>query len=1225
MEDDKVHPDCSGSSGAENGKARAVESTQLLFSKFSVKAFFGGTTTAEPEVQNHSEENAVLTFFRSFGTSSNTKHHDNSSSKQEGSEFTEEIQHGAGRAENGRNLQEDENRNDEGEKNNGSSYAATLSKSSQPLPDISDDQDADLVKVTLVHTTSDTESEDEDVMPDDQSDTIANATRVDLSGNSDSYCSAQENNDQSDTELSEANEQGAAVDGTETEKMRGDSSPVLPELDSGPWAEFRGVGDGKLTDENCSDSLDLENSEDKENRGTAQSGLIAESPSKTSRETLTTPGEKMFQLPALFSGLRVLKKGAVGEDRETVAEIKQRDTDLAMLKLTKPVQKSKITETIPKKKDDRKPATPKGSSGFLEQLTQLLSLDGPKTEADENAHSKQEGDKGVTDQLGSKTKDSTEVFSPTDNSKPITAESALDAFKSFFTPKPMKKESSTESLDLEALKRKRKSEKENLKSIFERSTSKSDDHEQRDRKTSDQLSPTESEDRTPGRLQAVWPPPKPKDEEEKVGLKYTEAEYQAAILHLKREHKEEVEKLQSQFELNIFHIRGEHAELIAKFEETIEGLQRDLKNQTFAGRGETRDICVSTEDDNIPKTFRNVCIQTDRETFLKPNEEDSKTTQNNQTVPKKLKHPTLSLNNSCYTDNEETSLTSLDKQSQTLPPPPPPPPLPPGLGPPPPPPLPLPPGLGPPPPPPPPPLPGAGPPPAPPLPGAGPPPPPPLPGCGPPPPPPPLPGAGPPPPPPPPVPGSGAPPPPPVPGFLLRSSVTENKGPRKPAIEPSCPMKPLYWNRIQIKDNRSSGSKTLWESLEEPDIEDTKEFEELFSKANLQKKRKPLADSYEKKTKAKKIIKLLDGKRSQAVGILISSLHLEMKDIQQAILDVDNSIVDLETLEALYENRAQKDELEKIKKHYETSKEDEVKLLDKPEQFLYELSQIPDFSGRTNCIIFKSAFAEGVSAVHRKAEIVTRVCKGLLGKKGVKTILGLILAFGNYMNGGNRTRGQADGYGLEILPKLKDVKSTDNCISLVDYVVKYYLRHFDMEAGTEKSEYPLPDAQDIFLASQVKLEDLVKDLRKLKKDLKACEEDVSRVCRESPEEHLQPFKDKMESFIESAKEEHKTEETYLEDTEKSFEETVGYFGVKPKAGEKEITPSFFFMLWYEFCSDFKTIWKRESKNISKERLKEAQQSVNKITAEKKIETKKVNPNISLKTRLRQKEANMTTS
>lgn len=51
------------------------------------------------------------------------------------------------------------------------------------------------------------------------------------------------------------------------------------------------------------------------------------------------------------------------------------------------------------------------------------------------------------------------------------------------------------------------------------------------------------------------------------------------------------------------------------------------------------------------------------------------------------------------------------------------------------------------------------------------------------------------------------------------------------------------------------------------------------------------------------------------------------------------------------------------------------------------------------------------------------IFQALLDMKTVKEILGLILAFGNYMNGGNRTRGQADGFGLEILPKLKDVKS----------------------------------------------------------------------------------------------------------------------------------------------------------------------------------------------------------
>lgn len=51
------------------------------------------------------------------------------------------------------------------------------------------------------------------------------------------------------------------------------------------------------------------------------------------------------------------------------------------------------------------------------------------------------------------------------------------------------------------------------------------------------------------------------------------------------------------------------------------------------------------------------------------------------------------------------------------------------------------------------------------------------------------------------------------------------------------------------------------------------------------------------------------------------------------------------------------------------------------------------------------------------------ICQDLLECGPLQDVLGLVLAFGNYMNGGNRTRGQADGFGLEILPKLKDVKS----------------------------------------------------------------------------------------------------------------------------------------------------------------------------------------------------------
>uniref|UniRef100_A0A672H6A5 Formin-like n=1 Tax=Salarias fasciatus TaxID=181472 RepID=A0A672H6A5_SALFA len=826
-----------------------------------------------------------------------------------------------------------------------------------------------------------------------------------------------------------------------------------------------------------------------------------------------------FHMPALFSGLRVLKKGAVGDEREVVSEIKQRekDADLALLSLKKTVNK---TKQLPEQKTGspvKRSTETKSLSGtksiVMGQLSHLLNSDSPrKTSSEQESKTEPKTSEKVVE------KKSPEAPSPTSSEQKKTSDLAYETFRSVFGPKSVAKK--TDDVDLEAVKKKIKNDKENLRLIFDR-TSKSPIRERKN-----------SEVHTPGRLHAVWPPPKGKDEEEKVGLKYTEAEHQAALFQLKRERKEDLDKMHADYELQIFQLRGEHAVSISQLQEEISRMQRDRSYNPSQPLREVRDVAVSTADDPAAKTSRTVGIQTDRETFVKtPEGEGGGLAQSpGQAAPKKLNLDSIGL-----------ALKPGTAPGAPGPPP----------------------AGAPPPPPPPPPLPGSGPPPPPPLPGSGPPPPPPPPG---------LPGGGPPPPPPP--PGGGPPPPPPMGGFSAAPRV--EKAPRKPAIEPACPMKPLYWSRIQILDNNNN---TLWGSLEEPNILNTNEFEDLFSKATLQPKKKPLSDTFEKKAKPKKLIKLLDGKRSQAVGILISSLHLEMKDIQQAVLNVDNSVVDLETIEALYENRATSDEMERITKHYETSKEDEVKLLDKPEQFLYELSQIPNFAGRAHCIIFQSVFLDTIASIHRKVEVISSVSKALLDCTALKDIMGLILAFGNYMNGGNRTRGQADGFGLEILPKLKDVKSRDNRINLMDYVVSYYLRNFDEHAGTEKSVFPLPEPQDFLQASQVKFDDLAKDIRKLKKDLAACEKNVQKVCENSSEEHLQPFQDKMEGFI----------STGGSDADFSLLfagllfDVVSYFGVKPKSGEQEVTTSHVFMLWYEFGNDFKNTWIRENKNISKER------------------------------------------
>ncbi|NWX06035.1 FMN protein, partial [Caloenas nicobarica] len=1184
-----------------------------IFTTFSVKTLFGFTTKFEPTA---SKEETVLKAFQTLHTDinahANTWHERNDNDCNDNSENQPGMNSTSGQADPMSDGQTDLEL-ELAEQHELLFHHLRFVQTSLSQSD-NDDKDAILVQGTLVCTTSDTESDTEskDLDTDENNTSDSGLNNAALSAEA-----LDDNNQNKEESESEGHSNSDdTVDTDDIELHPPVSKQLSKKLDCILEHDSK---DKILMDEQFSCLLAA---------GDCPRGLPEEEQRPSADNTSlqkTALAEKTFQLPAFFSGLRVRKKGLTTEDGETLTEIKPRENDLALLKLRQPVKKSSITSGLTTKK---KLAEPKASPTFLEQLSHLLNIEVSRNEDRtedfaEGSREAEDSDEAQEYKASSKT----EPQFPSEEIKSSPAESALEVFKALFS-RPPKKETTADTSELEAIKRKMRNEKESLKAVFERSKSKPGDGPS---DKSPDLSPSEQDDKTPGRLQTVWPPPKATHEEVKVGLKYTEAEYQAAILHLKREHKEEIETLKSQFELRVFHIRGEHAVSTAQLEENIAQLKNELDNKLNRRSEKTKDIGVSTEDDNPPKTYRNVCIQTDRETFIKPSEEENRAVKNNQIVPKKLNISSLSHSISAQSENKdnynvqssESVLSCQPKQMLPPPPPPPPPPLPP--------------------PPPPPPLPDSSVsglvPPPPPLPmgptsvtsqfGSGPPLPSPLSeGCRnfqapPPPPPPPLPGLGPPVPPP--LPGSALPPPPPPPGpgFFFNSTLSSNQGPRKPAIEPSRPMKPLYWTRIQLQGSRKTAMPMLWESLEEPDILDTTEFEYLFSKDTTQEKRKPLSETYEKKNKAKKIIKLLDGKRSQTVGILISSLHLEMKDIQQAILCVDDSVVDLETLEALYENRAQKDELEKIKQYYQTSKEEELKLLDKPEQFLYELSQIPNFTERAQCIIFQSVFSEGITAVHRKVDIITRVSKALLNMPSVKEILGLILAFGNYMNGGNRTRGQADGFGLEILPKLKDVKSRDNGINLVDYVVIYYLRHCDKEAGTDKSIFPLPEPQDFFQASQVKFEDLIKDLRKLKRDLEASEKQMKLVCRESSEEHLQPFKEKLEEFFQKAKEEHKKEESSLENAQKCFEETVGYFGIKPKPGEKEITPNYVFTVWYEFCSDFKTIWKRESKSISKERIKVAQQSVSKLTAEKKVETKKINPTASLKERLRQKEASVT--
>lgn len=90
----------------------------------------------------------------------------------------------------------------------------------------------------------------------------------------------------------------------------------------------------------------------------------------------------------------------------------------------------------------------------------------------------------------------------------------------------------------------------------------------------------------------------------------------------------------------------------------------------------------------------------------------------------------------------------------------------------------------------------------------------------------------------------------------------------------------------------------LWSQLEEVPLENMSEFTELFSRQVVT--RKPTVKKVEVTAKVA-AVKLLDSKRSQNVGILAQSLHVDFQEIENAIYNFDTSIVSLESLQQIYE------------------------------------------------------------------------------------------------------------------------------------------------------------------------------------------------------------------------------------------------------------------------------------------------------------------------------------
>uniref|UniRef100_A0A8C1XR68 Dishevelled associated activator of morphogenesis 1b n=1 Tax=Cyprinus carpio TaxID=7962 RepID=A0A8C1XR68_CYPCA len=453
-----------------------------------------------------------------------------------------------------------------------------------------------------------------------------------------------------------------------------------------------------------------------------------------------------------------------------------------------------------------------------------------------------------------------------------------------------------------------------------------------------------------------------------------------------------------------------------------------------------------------------------------------------------------------------------------------------------------------------------------------PPPPPPPPGGVMPPPPPPPPGSALMPPPPPPPPGGPPPPPgcppfsaaPPPPGAPMGPSLKKKSIP-----QPSNPLKSFNWAKLS-EVRLLEG--TVWADIDDSKvfkILDLVDIEKTFSAYQRQQRRKKKKLDDALSSKKVKELSVIDGRRAQNCNILLSRLKLSNEEIKRAILTMDEQ-EDLpkDMLEQMMKFVPEKCDVDLLEEH-----KHELDRMAKADRFLYEMSRINHYQQRLQSLYFKKKFAERISEIKPKVEALTKASKEVLHSRNLKQLLEVVLAFGNYMNKGQR--GNAYGFKISSLNKIADTKSSiDKNITLLHYLITI------LEKKYSKVMLFSEELQSVPEAAKVNMTELEKEINHLRSGLRSVESELE-FQKKSPQQYGDKFVSVVSQFITVASFSFSDVEDSLCEAKELFLKAVKHFG----EDADKMQPDEFFGIFDQFLQSFAEA-RQENENMRRRKEEE---------------------------------------
>ena len=365
----------------------------------------------------------------------------------------------------------------------------------------------------------------------------------------------------------------------------------------------------------------------------------------------------------------------------------------------------------------------------------------------------------------------------------------------------------------------------------------------------------------------------------------------------------------------------------------------------------------------------------------------------------------------------------------------------------------------------------------------------------------------------------------PIPKAPPMPFIPANKEPRIPNKK----VKQLFWTKVKPVNVW----KSIWEGMEEPELAWVT-LDEQFGE--IVRRRKAITGktgvSPDKNPKA---ISLFDGKRTQNAAIACGKLRKSPEEIFDMIVTLDPEELTQEINETILNLLLPTDEEIAALRAYTG----DVENLDFCGRLFSYLTEIERLEQRLQVQNIMLTWNSEASVIFDQINIIKLSLQEINDTESLTSfemLLSCILAAGNYMNG-KSNRGQAHGFKLDILTKLRNIKQVGfGKKTFLHFIVGQFRSHFpDLCPFYEKWNF-------MWKSPKVILKNLEKIMVELQDKLDKCINEIEAIESIESEQCRIPLFESLSAFISQASTTYQELDQLFDSVDKDVRTCKKYFG-----------------------------------------------------------------------------------